>query len=63
MTYSPARRSLDAALPAWAYGSMTMIRRESPHDPALVSDIELGISVLLLLIAVIATVVFVPGIA
>ncbi|HUF06997.1 MAG TPA: hypothetical protein VMP86_06375 [Candidatus Binatia bacterium] len=40
-----------------------MIRRESPHDPALVSDIELGISVLLLLVVVIATVVFVPGIA
>ena len=63
MTYSPARRSLDVALTAWPYGSMTMIRRESPHDPGLVSDIELGISVLLLLVAVIATVVFVPGIA
>lgn len=63
MTYSPARRSLDAALTAWAYGSISMIRRESPHDPALVSDIELGISVLLLLVVVIATVVFVPGIA
>lgn len=63
MTYWPARRSLDAALTARAYGAITMIRRESPHDPTLVSDIELGISVLLLLIAVVATVVFVPGIA
>ena len=38
-----------------------MIRRENRRSPAAVSDAELGIAVLLLLIVVVLTVAFVPA--
>ena len=40
-----------------------MIRRENPRSPTAVSDVELGIAALLLLVVVLLAVVFVPGIA
>lgn len=39
-----------------------MLRREPRHDPAAISDRELGIAALLLLVAVVLTAIVVPGI-
>jgi hypothetical protein len=40
-----------------------MIRRDNPRSPTAVSDVELGIAALLLLVVVVLTVAFVPGLA
>ena len=40
-----------------------MIHRENRRSPATVSDMELGIAALLLLVVVVLTVVFVPAFA
>lgn len=40
-----------------------MLRRHPRHEPAIVSDVELGIASLLLLFAVVLAVVFVPAFA
>jgi hypothetical protein len=40
-----------------------MIRRENPRPSTAVSDVELGIAALLLLVVVVLAVTFVPGIA
>lgn len=39
-----------------------MLRREPSHQPASVSDLELGVAVMLLLIGIVLTALFVPGI-
>ena len=41
----------------------TMLRREPSHDPATVSDTELGVAALLLLIVVVLAVAIVPTFA
>lgn len=38
-----------------------MLRREPGHRPATVSDRELGVAAMLLLVAVVLTTVLVPG--
>ncbi len=38
-----------------------MLRREPNHQPASVSDLELGIAAMLLLIGIVMTALFVPG--
>jgi len=40
-----------------------MLRREPSHDPATISDRELGIAALLLLVVVVLAVAIVPAIA
>ena len=43
--------------------SITVLRHHPRHEPATVSDVELGIAALLLLFAVVLAVVFVPAVA
>ncbi len=40
-----------------------MLRREPTHEPATISDRELGIAAMLLLVVVVLAVVLVPAIA
>lgn len=40
-----------------------MFRHHPPHQSATVSDVELGVAALLLLVVVVLAVTFVPGIA
>lgn len=40
-----------------------MLRREPSHQPASVPDLELGVAVTLLLIGIILTALFVPGLS
>jgi len=40
-----------------------MLRREPNHQPTLVSDLELGLAAMLLLVGIVLTAVFVPGLA
>jgi hypothetical protein len=40
-----------------------MLRREPSHDPAVVSDRELGLAALLLLLAIVLTAIAVPAFA
>lgn len=68
MTYEGSRRPLNAALMTASYGallttpeSIRVLRHHPRHEPATISDRELGVAALLLLLAVVLAVVFVPG--
>ena len=46
-----------------AYADVTMFRREPNSRPSAVSDRELGVAALLLLLAVVLTTIVVPGLS
>ena len=69
MTYAGSRRTVDADAAGGAYlsiltsqDSTTMLRHE-PHRDQTISDRELGIAAMLLLVVMVLTAVIVPALA
>jgi len=56
------RQDVDGGVSGLAYGSRTMLRPEPTESRATISDRELGVAALLLLVSVVLSVAFLPAI-
>ncbi len=63
MTYGAGRPLRDLAASRGAYAVVAMFRRDPDSRPTSVSDRELGVAALLLLLTVVVTTILVPALA